>query len=590
MASKDEREFDSGLTGGTDVPALEEDFSLEEILAEYGAGREQRLMEAVEQEARRETEPAAPPAEGGAKKPPLQTEARPRPAPQVTEKTAPPQKPPAQPEDLLEELRQDLPPSPHPITLEDVVGSTVDAVMEEEAQEPLLRPRRGLFSRKRLMETEELYAPPEPEEAPEEIPEIDTIGPEPELAEAAADYRAEAKRRKHPILAAVLISLLPVIPMGIEAYGYEIRYWTGDAAVQSGVLLACLAAVAVLARQVFAKAFGSLLQKRCTSELLAVVSAVKRSSAQREAEEAAAQDAASVITETEAAYSSLTYDNGNATLSFHLDEAGKWVWSDDPEFPLDDSTIQSILTLLTNLKPQQTITEGDTLEAYGLDQPFATLTAAKPDGGTLTISLGNTTTDGNSYYMLMNEQESPVYIISNSLYTEMSKTIYDMCDLPELPQLTEENLQSVTVEGAASTLLRPIDKETSTDEETGEETVTVTWAASGEDVTGNADTASLLAELGALTFTKCVDYKPTDEAAALCGFDAPQATVTILYLNDTGTEGTLTLTFGSENLDQTGYYVRMEGDSTIYQMDTASVDTILSVAENGLTAADATGE
>ena len=164
--------------------------------------------------------------------------------------------------------------------------------------------------------------------------------------------------------------------------------------------------------------------------LLAVVSAVKRSSAQREAEEAAAQDAASVITETEAAYSSLTYDNGNATLSFHLDEAGKWVWSDDPEFPLDDSTIQSILTLLTNLKPQQTITEGDTLEAYGLDQPFATLTAAKPDGGTLTISLGNTTTDGNSYYMLMNEQESPVYIISNSLYTEMSKTIYDMCDLP----------------------------------------------------------------------------------------------------------------------------------------------------------------
>ena len=114
--------------------------------------------------------------------------------------------------------------------------------MEEEAQEPLLRPRRGLFSRKRLMETEELYAPPEPEEAPEEIPEIDTIGPEPELAEAAADYRAEAKRRKHPILAAVLISLLPVIPMGIEAYGYEIRYWTGDAAVQSGVLLACLVA------------------------------------------------------------------------------------------------------------------------------------------------------------------------------------------------------------------------------------------------------------------------------------------------------------------------------------------------------------
>lgn len=67
--------------------------------------------------------------------------------------------------------------------------------------------------------------------------------------------------------------------------------------------------------------------------LLAVVSAVKRSSAQREAEEAAAQDAASVITETEAAYSSLTYDNGNATLSFHLDEAGKWSGPTTRSFP-----------------------------------------------------------------------------------------------------------------------------------------------------------------------------------------------------------------------------------------------------------------
>ena len=320
--------------------------------------------------------------------------------------------------------------------------------------------------------------------------------------------------------------------------------------------------------------------------ILAVVTAVRRSNEERAAEEEAAQDAASVITETEASYSALSYDNGSATLSFHLDESGKWVWSDDPEFPLDDSTIQSILSLLTNLKPQQTITEGDTLEAYGLDQPVATLTATKPDGGTLTIALGNTTTDGNSYYMLMDGQESPVYIISNSLYTEMSKTIYEMCDLPELPDLTEENIQSVTIEGAASTLLRPINRETSTDEETGEETVSVTWAAGGEDVTGNADTASLLAELGALTLTKCVDYKPTDEAAELCGFDDPLATVTVLYLDETGQEQTLVLTFGSENLDQTGYYVQLGEDSTIYQMDTSSVDTILSVAESGLTASD----
>ena len=289
MASKDEKDRYDGLTGGTDVPVSDERFSLEEILAEYGAGREQRLMEAVEQEARREASPAAPPPEPparkpAAQKPPVQSPP-PKPARQTaaarqaqpapgTGKRAVPKAGPAQPtpEELLEELRRDLPPSPHPITLEDVVGSTVDAVMEEDAQEPLLRPRRGLFSRRRLVETEELYAPPEPE--PEEIPEIDTIGPEPELADAAADYRAEAKRRRRPLLAAALAALLPVVPLVIEAYGYEIQYWSDSVAVQSGVLLACLFVVSVLARQVFAKAFRLLARRRCTSELLAVISAV----------------------------------------------------------------------------------------------------------------------------------------------------------------------------------------------------------------------------------------------------------------------------------------------------------------------------
>ena len=273
MASKDEREFDSGLTGARMSRRWRRTSPWRRSWRNTAQAGSSGLWRPW---SRRPAgrEPAAPPAEGGAKKPPLQTEARPRPAPQVTEKTAPPQKPPAQPEDLLEELRQDLPPSPPPHHAGGCGGQHRGRGDGRGGSGAPAAAPAGLFSRKRLMETEELYAPPEPEEAPEEIPEIDTIGPEPELAEAAADYRAEAKRRKHPILAAVLISLLPVIPMGIEAYGYEIRYWTGDAAVQSGVLLACLAAVAVLARQVFAKAFGSLLQKRCTSELLAVVSAV----------------------------------------------------------------------------------------------------------------------------------------------------------------------------------------------------------------------------------------------------------------------------------------------------------------------------
>lgn len=312
---------------------------------------------------------------------------------------------------------------------------------------------------------------------------------------------------------------------------------------------------------------------------LLIIRAIKTRSAQEAEEAAAAEEAASIITE-EAAYSSLTYDNGTTTLSFALDEEGNWTWADDPEFPLDDSTVTAIVNLLTSLKPQQTITDGDTLEAYGLDQPFATLTATSPEGETLTIDLGNTTTDGNSYYMLMNGQESPVYIIADTLYTYMSKAIYDMCDLPDLPLLTEDRIQSVTIAGTESLTLIP------DQEEDSDGNVTVTWTSGGEDVTEAA--ADLIGELEALTVTKCVDYKPTDEAVSICGFDEP-VKVTLVYLTDSGTEQTLTLEIGAENLDGDGYYVRLDDDTTIYQMDLDDVDALLAAAQSGLTDAQETG-
>lgn len=310
-----------------------------------------------------------------------------------------------------------------------------------------------------------------------------------------------------------------------------------------------------------------------------VITLVLKSRSAREAEEAAAaQEAAGVITEEEA-YSSLTYDNGSTTLSFTLDEAGNWIWADDPDFPLDDSTVTAIVDLLTNLKPQQTITEGDTLEAYGLDTPFATLTATTPEGETLTLDFGNTTTDGTSYYMLMNGQESPVYIIADTLYTYMSKAIYDMCDLPDLPVLTEDRIQSVTIAGTQSLTLTP-DQAEDDDGNT-----VVTWTCGGEDVTDAA--ADLVEELKALTIVKCVDFKPTDEAVTICGFDQP-VKVTLNYLNDSGTEQTLVLEIGAENLDGDGYYVRVDDDTTIYQMNLDGVDALLAAAQSGLTGADET--
>lgn len=323
--------------------------------------------------------------------------------------------------------------------------------------------------------------------------------------------------------------------------------------------------------------------------LLAVLAAVllfKRHSAEKQAEEEAAQEAASAITEDHG-YTSLTYTNSTATLSFTQDEDGSWIWADDPEFPLDDSTITYIIQILQSLKPQQTITDGDTLEAYGLDQPSATLTATDAETGeTLKLTFGKATTDGTSYYMLMNDAESPVYIVSDTLYNYLSTPIYDMCVLPELPVLTEETLNSLTIQGAVETTLTAAHNEsTSTDEtdgEDGEETSSVTWTSGETDVTDNETLQSLLDELSTLSFTKCADYKPSDEAVELCGFGSPTAVLTASYVTDSGTEGTLTLTLGTKNVDGDSYYARMDNDTTIYLLSASAVSALVTAASSGL--------
>ncbi len=305
---------------------------------------------------------------------------------------------------------------------------------------------------------------------------------------------------------------------------------------------------------------------------LVVVLAVKSRQADQEAEEAAAQEQSGVITPRQT-YSAISYHNGSVTLSFTVNEAGEWVWADDPDFPLDDSNITAMADLLAALKPQQTITEGDTLEAYGLDQPSATLTATAADGETLTLSLGKATTDGTSYYMLMNGEESPVYIIADTLYKQMSKAIYDMCRLPELPDLSEASLETVILKGASTTVL----KAARPDGEDG----AVTWTAGGADVTGREDLAAALSELAALAPSRCVDYKPTDDAVSICGLAEPAVTLTVVYASGGGSQ-TLALAFGGQTLDGAGRYFRIGDDATIYQADADSVDALMRMAENGL--------
>ena len=297
-------------------------------------------------------------------------------------------------------------------------------------------------------------------------------------------------------------------------------------------------------------------------------------------------------------YTAISYDNGSATLSFTLDEQGAWIWADDPDFPLDDLTVASIADELSSLHFQQTLPAGESMETYGFTTPSATLSATNSRGTTQTLVFGKTTTDGDSYYLQMNGDESTVYIVADTLCKYMSTPIYNMCVLPRLPELSEASLLALSIQG-------PVPAETGggEGEEGGEgeapaeppeppmtvlsarraegEGQSTLWFQENNNVTSSQLLQDLLKDLSHMTLLRCVDYRPSEDAEEICGFDAPSAVLTAGY-SAGGSEQTLTLSVGAQLPDGSGRYVQLGDSSTIYSMSTDDLDPLMYIAANGL--------
>lgn len=284
-------------------------------------------------------------------------------------------------------------------------------------------------------------------------------------------------------------------------------------------------------------------------------------------------------TESLNAYTALSYNNGSATLSFAQDETGVWTWDADRTFPLDDTTILEILDLLSNWRPQQTLTDQESLDASGLAESTASLTASTASGGTTTLLFGKATTDGTSYYVRLNGDESTVYIVDGAIFQLMSVPIYDMCRLPELPVLMESRMRSISIQGPTPEEVdtAPVTTLTAQHSETAP-----SWRSNGANVTDDPSVRALMEDLTALKFAKCVDYAPSDEAAAICGFDSPQAVLRIVYTPDGQEDAELILTVGNRLPDKSGRYVRLHGEAPIYLLETDLLDPLMRIAANGI--------
>ena len=256
----------------------------------------------------------------------------------------------------------------------------------------------------------------------------------------------------------------------------------------------------------------------------------------------------------------LVCSNGSTTLRFSREEDGHWLWADDKTFPLDESYALTLLETVQGIESLPPVTTAAQLADYGLESSAKYVTLTDSQDTSVTYRLGKES-DG-SVYVYREGAEATVYAVPD-LVSQIGRSIYDMMALPELPQLTAENVTSLTVTA-------------------GERTLTLTpaegaWTADGRDVTDQL--ADLTAWLGDMHLAACVDWRPSAGAAALCGLEEPAVTLTAAYTH-AGADRSFTLTVGGQR--GAGYCVTVSDDDTVYLMSAEALAPLLTLAQSGL--------
>ena len=291
-------------------------------------------------------------------------------------------------------------------------------------------------------------------------------------------------------------------------------------------------------------------------------------------------------------FTALSFTNAQGELSFTKAEDA-WQYDGDASFPADQEAVEDLAEQVGSLAAIRVIDDPEDLSAYGLDEPTLQASVTAGDGTAVTLLLGDVS---DSYCYAKRTDSDTVYTVSTDLPENLeSLELLDLAAIPGFPDLGTDTISSLTWESGGTTLtLTKTETETagaesgdsSADASSSSESVEETepaWDVNGTAIpSDNSTFTSLMAQISSLAFDACYDYKGEADTLAECGLDTPVGLLTVTY----GEGETLTLTIGA--LDGTGdsYYAQLSDDQAVYLLSADSVDTIISLSAQELTAAE----
>ena len=285
--------------------------------------------------------------------------------------------------------------------------------------------------------------------------------------------------------------------------------------------------------------------------LVAVYFGLRTWNAQQEEKAQEEQEAATVhVTDTSAEdIVSLKFNVGNGDLEFSKED-DQWYYTPDKDFPLQQSYPEDMAETVGSITAGRELTDGDSIDAYGLDEPAYTIEYTDADGNTTELLFGDMT--GDDYYVMLNGNDT-VYTVNSSVIDPFNYTLDDMARLDDYPSIGSGNLVKEVIT------------------QNGE---TTTYDSEDEDQA--EDIAAVAGGLGAVSLSEAADYSVEDEDLDVYGLDEDsRITVEATYTQD-DEEQLLTLYIGNE--DGSGNrYVMLNDSRIVYLISDEICDNILNM-------------
>ena len=281
----------------------------------------------------------------------------------------------------------------------------------------------------------------------------------------------------------------------------------------------------------------------------------------------------------------LSLINGQGELSFTKAE-DVWQYDGDDAFPADQEAVEDLAEQIGSLAAIRVIDDPEDLSAYGLDEPALQATVTAGDETAVTLLLGDVS---DSYCYAKRTDSDTVYTVSTDLPENLeSLELLDLAAIPDFPDLGTDTISSLTWEsgGTTLTLTKTENGDSSADASSSSESAEETepaWDVNGTAIpSDNSAFTSLMAQISSLAFDACYDYKGEADTLAECGLETPVGVLTV-----TSGEGeTLTLTIGALDGAGDSYYAQLSGDPAVYLLSADSVDTLVSLSAQELTAVE----